>query len=520
MTWATASRPVPSDGRLVLRRLSLVLVLVLVLGAPASAQTPASPSLVPPVDGAIARGWSTPASPYGPGHRGVDYSVPAGTLVRAAAAGVVEFAGPVAGVTAVTIRHESGLETTYTSLDSTFVRAGEDVAQGEWLGRTGFAHPQGAAGLHFGVKLGGAYVDPAGYLGPVGVAGAIHLAPTVWRPPDVLTEGFRSAFEDPGTYRTACREAGTVGASPPAPNGNIAVAVAGLGSKTAGGAAGGIYAYGPELLGYPPGRIYRFSYAGARGPLLHEPYEREDTYGDLRVAARRLRDLLLRVAARAPGRHVDLIAHSLGGIVARLYLQSLQRSWEPRLPVVDHLVTFSTPHTGAPLAGTIPGFDQDTLAGGLLIDALSAWSKRGGPIPQPRSIAAAQLAPGSDLIAGLRREDVSFGTRVLALAEANDLVVPADHALYPSERSRAVGPSGLNGHSGILWSEAARADAYAFLRDAAPTCRTDWDVWGPRLGAVASWGESKLPWLLRRGEEAVLGRVGAAAARAAAGKRP
>jgi Peptidase family M23/PGAP1-like protein len=519
MARATSRPGGPGEGRRVLRRLPLLLpVAALALGAPARAQS--MPRLVPPVDGAIARGWAAPASSFGPGHRGIDYSVPQGTLVRAAGAGVVEFAGPVAGVVAVTLRHEDGLETTYTSLAATFVTAGEDVAQGQWLGRAGFAHPGGATGLHFGVKLDGGYVDPSLYLGAVDLARAIHLAPTVWRPPDVLTEGFTSAFDEPGTSSSPCRDARPLGASPPPPNDNVAVAVAGIGSKTAGGPSSDMYVYVPELLGYPPGHIYRFSYEGARGPLLHQPYEREGTYGDLRGAAARLRDLLLRVAKRAPGRHVDLIAHSQGGIVARVFLESLQREWDPRLPVIDHLVTYSTPHDGAPLAGTISGFDRDTLAGGLLLDALSAWTKKGGPIPDPRSVAAAQLAPGSALIDGLGQEDVAFGTRVLALAETNDAVVPADHALYRYKRSRTVAPSGWNGHSGILWSESARADAYAFLRDAAPTCRTDWDAWGPRLGWVASWGESKLPWLLRRGEEALVGRVGAAALRAVAGKRP
>jgi hypothetical protein len=479
-------------------------VVALFVTVPAGA-APGPPGwLVPPVDGAVTRGWIAPAHEFGPGHRGIDYAVPEGTLVRAAAPGTVSFAGVVAGVRAVTLQHADGLATTYTSLSEMFVRGGEDVEDGRWIGRAGVAHAGGEAGLHFGVKLNGAYVDPAEYLGPVGIADAIHLAPTVWRPPDVLTEGFRSAFDDPGSYRWGCRAVEPIGPSRPPPNDNLAIAIAGIGSKTAGGVSADMYEHGPEQLGYSHANVYRFSYAGARGPLLHEPFTRGDSFGDLRVAARRLRSMVMKVGRREPGRHVDLIAHSQGGIVARLFLQSLQRSWDPRLPVVDHLVTLSTPHTGAPLAGDIEGLDR-TLTGGFVLDAVSAWTKRGGPVPDPRSVAAAQLAPGSELLSAMAKEDVAFGTRVLALGIANDPVVPPDRARLFNEPSRTLAPAGLNGHSGIVSSPDALALAYAFLRNARPTCPDGWDVWGPRLGRVVSWGEARVPAAVRRVEAAVGG---------------
>jgi hypothetical protein len=106
----------------------------------------------------------------------------------------------------------------------------------------------------------------------------------------------------------------------------------------------------------------------------------------------------------------------------------------------------------------------------------------------------------------LASEDVSFGTRVLALAIPNDPVVPADHALYPGEQGRVVPwmGRGLGGHSAIVTSEVARGIAYAFLSDRAPTCTTTWDRNGPRIGAVWAGLESSLAETLATLERAVI----------------
>ncbi|MDQ4026415.1 MAG: M23 family metallopeptidase, partial [Actinomycetota bacterium] len=83
-----------------------VLTLLVVAGAvsvavPAAAQ-PGAVWLTPPVDGAIVERYDEPERKWGSGHRGVDFAVPRGTAVRAAAPGYVVFAGPVAGSLAVT----------------------------------------------------------------------------------------------------------------------------------------------------------------------------------------------------------------------------------------------------------------------------------------------------------------------------------------------------------------------------------------------------------------------------------
>lgn len=452
----------------------------------------ATPWLIPPVDAPIARRFEPPSFEWGPGHRGIDYAVAPGTAVRAVADGTVTFAGTVAGTVAVTIAHADGIASTYSHLGAVEVEVGDRVSQGTWIGRSNRAHA-GAAGLHLGIKLDGAYADPERFMGPLDATSAIRLAPLVWEPPSTLPASFRAPLLSANSSPTCEPVAPLTGV---APNDNIAVLIAGIGSKTRGGVSAALYEGGGRLLGYRPADTYLFSYRGPADSSLHQPYERADTFGDIRAAARRLRRLLERIAERHPGRRVDLIAHSQGGIVARSYLQLLAKSWDDRVATVDHLVTFASPHEGAPLAAA-RGTLEESRAGRALMTVGSSWSKLGGPLPDPYAPSIAQLAPGSALLERLDSEAVLFGTRVLSLGIANDAVVPADHAGWRRYATRVVGPEGWNGHERVVTSDVARSIAKAFLRDGPATCRGVWDLWGPRIGRVISAAERALPWLLR-----------------------
>ena len=449
--------------------------------------------LIPPVDGPIAARFDAPDSRWGPGHRGIDYGVPPGTAVRAAGTGTVTFAGPVATTVAVTIDHGAGMETTYTDLGEILVVAGQTVPAGHLIGYSARAHAGGIDGVHLGVLVNGRYVDPELHVGPLDISAAIHLAPHVWMPPDTLPAAFRTPFLSANAIEP-CADAVSIGPRPVPPSDNVAVLVAGIGSKTTGGNSAALYEGGPEHLGYQRAKTYRFSYRSSAAPDLHVDYDRTDTFGDLRAAGRRMRALLRKIARRHPGRAVDLIAHSQGGIVARAYLQLAAESWDPRLPHVEHLVTFATPHDGAPLAGTVGPLDR-TTGGRAALMLVSRVAKVGGPIPDPYSRSVTQMAPGSGLLSTLDREAVLYGTRVLSLGIANDAVVPADHARWDGHAATVIGPRGLNGHDAIVTSPEARGIAHAFLRDARTTCRGTWDLWGPRIGAGISLIERNLPRL-------------------------
>ncbi len=131
-----------------------------------------------PVAGPVVRAFDPPASPYGTGHRGIDIGAPFGSVVRAPAPGVVYFAGRIGANVFLGVDHGAGLRTTYSWLSGLLVVKGETVVAGQAIAYTGWGHPgDPAPSLHFGVKLGGAYVDPLAYLLPIQVSDLIRLAP-------------------------------------------------------------------------------------------------------------------------------------------------------------------------------------------------------------------------------------------------------------------------------------------------------------------------------------------------------
>jgi len=126
------------------------------------------PSYRWPLDGVpdVVRRFDPPPQPWLPGHRGVDLRVSPGAVVRAAGAGVVHFAGAVAGRGVVSVQHANGLRTTYEPVDPQ-VRAGQQVEAGTPLGALAGGHPgcPAAACLHWGLRRGDVYLDPLILLG-------------------------------------------------------------------------------------------------------------------------------------------------------------------------------------------------------------------------------------------------------------------------------------------------------------------------------------------------------------------
>jgi peptidoglycan DL-endopeptidase CwlO len=140
------------------------------LSATASAPLPAGPvrygsgQLIWPVDGPVVSGFGYR---WGRMHEGIDIAVPAGTPIRAAAAGTVVLvqseaeSGGYGNFTC--LDHGGGLQTCYAHQSSFAVTSGS-VSQGDVIGYVGCTGHCFGDHLHFEVRINGAPTDPMGYL--------------------------------------------------------------------------------------------------------------------------------------------------------------------------------------------------------------------------------------------------------------------------------------------------------------------------------------------------------------------
>ena len=106
-------------------------------------------------------------------HTGVDFPVPTGTSVKAVSAGKVVSAG-WAGAYGyeVVIRHNDGRYSQYAHLSALHVRAGQQVAGGQRIARSGSTGNSTGPHLHFEIRTGAGYgsdIDPLAYLRAGGV---------------------------------------------------------------------------------------------------------------------------------------------------------------------------------------------------------------------------------------------------------------------------------------------------------------------------------------------------------------
>jgi hypothetical protein len=483
--------------------------LVMRAGCPAEARPASTVVYAPPVDAPVTDRFRPPATPYGPGNRGLEYAVAPGTEVRAASDGQVVFAGAVAGTFHVTIRHPDGLRTSYSYLAAVQVHIGTPVRRGDVIGRS-------ASRLHFGLRdPDDTYLDPALLFESTTTLRA-RLVPGIEEGLEPLEASERASFlrlvldqagasaplllhyatelrpdvraarviERLAQQQAAQRGCTPADESPMVPRErHVVVLVGGLGSTAAGAAVDRV---DTSALGVASGDVLRFSYNGGRVPdatdgadfqgLDSRTYAADDTQIDLEVVASRLAALLRAVAGAQPGVPIDVIAHSQGGVVARLALARAGN--DGTLPrEVASLATLAAPLGGADLA-TAAAAARAAPVARTALDAA-------GYSPDAPSIR--QLSEVSTLTTSSADLDLPDRVARLSIAARGDLTVPSARSLDTDFPTAVVDLSGPSAHDRLPGAAATTRELALLRAGRSPSCRDPADL---LVDAVAAEGAS------------------------------
>lgn len=142
----------------------LATLLLSCIGARNAPRAWADVGLAPPVAGRVLDGFAPPAQRWLAGHRGVDLAAEIGDPVRSATAGVVVFAGVVAGTPTVSVQLPDGRRTTHQPVLAVVV-VGQAVAAGQILGELAAGSHCAVACLHWGLLRGKTYENPLSLVG-------------------------------------------------------------------------------------------------------------------------------------------------------------------------------------------------------------------------------------------------------------------------------------------------------------------------------------------------------------------
>jgi hypothetical protein len=242
-------------------------------------------------------------------------------------------------------------------------------------------------------------------------------------------------------------------------SGHLLMAVAGIDSSSSGRDRRS-FGLDTDALGYHRDEVHWYSYADDGGA-----YDRSDTHDSLRTAAARLAQQLRELHAREPGREVDLIAHSQGGVVVDAFLRWEYDAADPAFPPIGTVVTLASPHQGAPLATTGATLRENEAIRGVL-DVTD--DIRPGPPSDAKSVL--QLSENSRLMrklwAGRLPEHIDFTT----IGGTDDIVVPANRIRVPGATEVVVVVDGLNDHSAITSDDRSLQVVRSALELRPPPC--------------------------------------------------
>ncbi len=100
-------------------------------------------------------------------HKGIDIGAAAGNSILAAASGTVTISTySYSAGNYIMIHHGGGVYTVYMHCSQLLVSAGQEVTQGQVIGKVGSTGYSTGPHLHFGIRVNGSYVNPAKYVSP------------------------------------------------------------------------------------------------------------------------------------------------------------------------------------------------------------------------------------------------------------------------------------------------------------------------------------------------------------------
>jgi hypothetical protein len=238
--------------------------------------------------------------------------------------------------------------------------------------------------------------------------------------------------------------------------------VAGINSSGKAWDRGPTVALDVQALGYhtDEGEVRYFSYASDGGA-----YTKRDTHRPIEQSAALLAAQLRTMQREQPGREVDLIAHSQGGLVVDEFLAHQYHAGDTAFPPLGNVVTLSSPHEGAPLA-TAGRQIRATTVGRAALDAIEDVSS----LPPPSSPAVQELAEGSPLITHLWDHGVPDHFDFTTIGATEDLVVPATNISVAGATETVAAVNSVNEHSAIVRAPDALRAVRAALEGRPPPC--------------------------------------------------
>jgi Peptidase family M23 len=243
-------------------------------------------------------------------------------------------------------------------------------------------------------------------------------------------------------------------------SGHLLLAVGGIDS--AGAPDHPTFGLDTRALGYRDDEVTYFSYAPDGSA-----YRADQTHGDLQRAGLGLAEQLKRAQREHPGREVDLIAHSQGGVVVDVFLQDYYDAADPEYPPIGTIVTLSSPHEGAPLATAAADWRASPVGKELVEAAEERLSVAPASAPSVR-----QLDEHSRFLRDLWDDRLPDHVDFTTIGASDDVIVPATQVDVPDATKVVVGVVGgpLDDHTNIARDPGALRVVRAALEGRAPPC--------------------------------------------------